>query len=687
MSFGAVAGVLLLLLVPGVPACLALHRPGRISVVSRLALAPVLGAALAGGVAFVLALAGLLGRTQFLVLMGLASVALTVWVSRRDGLRAHWRADVAEARADPWPILLGFAVVAGIAIVRLSFTPEIHFSAASAWRYWADAVEVADAGGIPEASLQYGIPLVPTVSKAFLNALNAAASYVIGRDALPALGALLWVGSVGLAGVLWALGRELGLRLTAPLLPVLVVANRELLNPETTTDLDAYRAETFGRMLALGGLVLVIRALRDRRGWTDALAGGALVGVAVGMHLVPAIVAALIAAGFGAASLLRDPARRAGLTRGLAAAGVAGAVAGAILLLPEGDVGLSGVRGDDVYARFGASFDPTLFVNAGVAPEVQAAEGPRDWSLSPGDAYQAFVATSIGESSGQGLRPSEPSEVVDPLGVAMASIGVVLAGLGLAWFPRTVRPAALVPVVLAAGLVGLTWWFSQRSDLFIPAKFGLRRLYDYSAVPLVIGGLIVVELVVVFAGRVRRWATTALAVALVVGLSAWLLPDARLRPSRVEAVRPLIQEMRWAAQHLPCDALILSNQHTEGFFQAGLGRAALLEGATPYLRPKVLDHAIDLFLRARAFFRDPSAATFLSGWPITHVVVIRGGGLGYSAVVGKTDVAALDRLSFLRLEHATDAVRIYSVQLPGTGGPGVRAEAYPGYHCARDPAF
>ena len=263
MSVGAVLGVALLLLVPGIPASLALARPGRLDTVTRLALAPVLGSVLVAFVAFMLTVPGMLHPATFFPGLGLVTAALSYLVIRRDGgFLRHIRTDIANRQGDPWPVVLGLAVVVAVAVVRWSFAPDVHFSAASGWRYWADAVEIADAGRVPPASLQYGTDLVPTVSKVFLNALNAGASFVIGRSALPALGALLFVGSVGFAGVLWSLGRELGLRWTAPLLPLLMVANRRWLGTEITTDLDAYRAETFGRLLAFGALALSAHAVQ-----------------------------------------------------------------------------------------------------------------------------------------------------------------------------------------------------------------------------------------------------------------------------------------------------------------------------------------------------------------------------------------------------------------------------------------
>ncbi|MCA1726338.1 MAG: hypothetical protein LC722_01385 [Actinobacteria bacterium] len=627
MSVAAVLGILAVLMVPGLPASLWVAPPGRLDPVTRVALVPVLGAVVAGGVAFILTVAGSLWAPAFMAGVLAASVALGLVVARRAGWRTHARSFAAQVRADPWPIALGALVLLGIAAVRWSFTPDVHFSAASAWRYWADAIEIADAHRVPAHSLQYGMPLVPTVSKVFLNALNAAFSFVAGRDALPALGALLWLGSVGLAAALWSVGRELGLRWTAPILALLLVANRTLLNPEITTDLDAYRAETFGRLIAFGGLALAVHA-----------------------------------------------------------AGVAALMFATLLAAPRGDVGLTGARGDDVYARFGAGFDPTLFVNSGATPADQRARGPRDWSLTIGRATRAFVASVAGQKSTEGLRPHPPAPWLGGLEVALAGGFAAVAMVMLVWFPRPLRPLGLMAAGLAAVLVALTWWFSQRSRLFIPANFGLRRLYDYTALPVVLAGLGLAEGALLLLRRAHRWAPQVVATVLVVLTAAWLLPSARLQSARVRRALPIVEPMRWLAENVACDARILANQHSEGFFEAGLGRAGLLEGMTPYLRPDVLETTIPLFLDTRAFFAAPRRE-LLDRLGVTHLVTIRGAGIGYQAMIPKTDLEALDRAPFLRLLHSTPAVHIYQVVNPvEMGGPSEAAE-FPGYRCARVPAF
>ena len=142
----------------------------------------------------------------------------------------------------------GAIVFLAIAIVRLRSSPLLNFEMFGPWRYWADGLEIADAGRVPAETLQWGSTWTPTVSKVVLNSYHAALSYAIGRAPLPAMGALLWLASTGLAAGLWALGRELGLRRLAPLLPLLTLV---VLDDELHRNLDVYTAENVGRRVAV----------------------------------------------------------------------------------------------------------------------------------------------------------------------------------------------------------------------------------------------------------------------------------------------------------------------------------------------------------------------------------------------------------------------------------------------------
>jgi hypothetical protein len=250
-----------LVLVPGTGAMLAVYPPGRAGLATRIALAFALGYAVAGLTATALVIGHVLSHTSFV--LALLAVALALWGAglRRGRPGEHLRSIREELSEDRIAIAAGLLVLVAIAVVRLRSSPLLDFQMFGPWRYWADGLELADAGKVPGESLQWGALYTPAISKLVLNSFHAGSSYLLGRSPLPAMGALLWVASTGLAAGLWALGRELGMRVLSPLLPLLTLA---ILNDELRRNLDVYTAENVGRMVAVCGLVVGARGRPDR---------------------------------------------------------------------------------------------------------------------------------------------------------------------------------------------------------------------------------------------------------------------------------------------------------------------------------------------------------------------------------------------------------------------------------------
>ena len=675
----AVATVLiaLIILVPGSGATLAVYPPGKLGVVTRAALCFGLGCVVSGGVAFVLAIAHVLGASSFFISLAVVTVGLWALALRRGRLREHGRAIRAEWRDDPWPLAAGLLVLLGFAVVRLTFSPLLHMQTSTAWRYWADAVEIAEAGKIPSRVLQYGMVSPSVVNKVYLNTLNAGISYAIGKEPLPAMAALNWVGSVGLVLALWSLGRELGLRFTAAVLPILLLSNLFVLNTELTADLTTYKAETFSRLVAFLGAAMAVRAFRSRRWWKDTLVAGLLLGVAAGIHIIPVIIAVAMVAVYAIARLLADRDLKRTLQVTLAAAGVTLAVGAAILVPPHGDIGLRGAAAPGGYDVFAEGFDPTLYLNGGVVPG-QKVVGPRTFYLSPGRALHRYADSAIGSPPGARLvkRLWVPGLV---LGGLFAAVAILL------WFPNELKPVGLTAWGLGAAIVMLTWLFSLRYHLYIPAWFGVRRLFDYSSIPLVLIALVLAEGALLIIGRVRPWLAPVAGSIIVLVLAAALLIDGRAKSPDPPAVA-LVAGFDWIREHTPCDARFLPNAHSEGVFEALTGRVAVLEGATPFLRPSILQPIVRLLLQARGFFQDPrSHETFLRAQGIDYVVVLTGGHVGYRESIGTTDTVALARLPSLLRVFANDGMTIYRVASGGGVGRGPYRAAYPGYDCRRAP--
>jgi hypothetical protein len=667
----------LIILVPGTGASLAVYRPGEIGVVTRGALCIGLGCVVSGGVAFVLAIAHVLGPVTIFATLAIATVGLWTLAVRRGGPRAHAREIGAEWRGDRWALGAGLLVLVAFAVVRLTFSPLLHMQTSTAWRYWADAIEIADAGRIPSHVLQYGAVFPSVVNKVYLNTLNAGMSYAIGTEPLPAMAALQWIGSVGVGLALWSFGRELGLRFTAALLPVVLLSNRFVFNPELTTDLTTYKAETFSRLAAFLGAAIAVRAFRSRHGWRDAVLAGGLFGVATGIHIIPVIIAVAAVGAYAVARLLTNRDLKGTLRVALAAGGVTLAVGAAILILPHGDVGLRGAAAPGGYDGFAEGFDPTLYLNGGVVPG-QRAVGPRTFYLPPGRALDKYVRSAV-------RSPRSPS-IIKRIWVPGLVLGGLIAAVAmLLWFPRDLSPVGLAAWGLGAAIVALTWLFSLRYHLYIPAWFGIRRLFDYSSIPFVLLGLALLEGALFASRRLRPWIAPVAGSVVVLLVAAVLLADGRARSPDPRAVA-LAQGFEWIREHTPCDARLLPNVHSEGVFEALTGRVAVLEGATPFLRPVILEPIVRLLLQARDFFHDPEGHdAFLAAQRVDFVVLLAAGHVGYREPIGTPDGAAIARLPSLRQVFTNEGMTIYRVTSSRAPGRWPDPAAYPGYDCRRSP--
>ena len=472
LDAGALLIASLIVLIPGIGASLALHRPGEASVATRIALSFGLGYATVALTGVVLEVLHVLSEGSFVVLLAAVTIAMWVTAVRRGGLRAHGSALAAELREERWLVLSGLAMLAGFAVMRLQFSPLINFSMFGPWRYWADGLEIADAGRVPQLTLQWGATYTPTVSKVILNSYHAGLSYLIGSAPLPAMGALLWVAAVGFAAALWSLGRELGLRYTAALVPPLVLV---LFDNELHRDLDVYTAENVGRMAAVCALALGVRTLRSRGGRAETIATGVLFAVAAGSHGIPAFVMLLGLGCYAVALMLVEPDRRGVVLRVGAVLAVTLLVWGASLGLSGGDVGFQGAKGSNRYAAFGAGVDPTASLFTGEL--VTRAPDSDHWYISPEHLLRGFVASSI-------TRPASDLWLVAiPLGTLLVAIAM------LVWFPDELRPLGLAVWLLGAVLVAVALLFSYRYSTYIPGTFGPHRLYDYACLLLTLVGL------------------------------------------------------------------------------------------------------------------------------------------------------------------------------------------------------
>jgi hypothetical protein len=665
-ALGTAAG---LVLVPGMGAMLALYPPGRAGIATRIALAFALGYATVGLTVTALVIVHLLSHAAFLV--ALTAVTLALWGAalRRGRPGEHLTALRVEWAGDRVALAAGLLVLVAIAVVRLRSSPLLDFQMFGPWRYWADGLELADAGRVPGRSLQWGALYTPAISKLVLNSFHAGSSYLLGRSPLPAMGALLWVASTGLAAGLWALGRELGLRLLSPLLPLLTLA---LLNDELRRNLDVYTAENVGRMVAVCGLVVGVRALRDREGWIEPAVAALLFGAGFATHGVP-VVALMIALGwYGVGRLILDRGRGPIVAR-MAAIGVgAPAITVALLLSAGGTIGFQGASGSDRYASFGPGVDPTASLLSGAVEHSPTGH----WYIGPSGIGTDFLraVTTLD-------HPPRLLLWIIPVAVVVAAIAIVRR------LPSDLGAAAVMAAGLGVSLVGIALLFSYRYHTQIPGRFGVDREFDYLPLGAVVLVLVALEPAVAWLGRRRAWAPVAV-VALVVALPAAAV-GATVGPARTgyrtNGERAL-GILDWVSANVPCNARILPDRVTLGTFVAATGRVSVVEGMGPYLRPDMLHPVLDRVLAAHRFFKDPARGrAFLRREGVDYVIVVKGVRIG--SMVGTlesgVDPTAFAGVRFLRPVLTSADVDVYRVRDPaGRSGFPDPAE-HPGFTCTR----
>ena len=674
MSPAALGTALGLVLVPGTGAMLALYPPARAGLATRIALAFGLGYATVGLTATALAIGHVLSRTWFI--LALLAVTLALWgvAERRGRPGEHLKAVREELAEDRVALAAGLIVLLAIAVVRLRSSPLLDFQMFGPWRYWADGLELADAGQVPSQSLQWGALYTPAISKLVLNSFHAGSSYLLGRSPLPAMGALLWVASTGFAAGLWALGRELGLRVLAPLLPLLTLT---LLNDELRRNLDVYTAENVGRMVAVCGLVAGVRALRDRDGWADPAVAALLFGAGFATHGVP-VVALMIALGwYGVARLFQQWDRGPVLGRMVAIALGAPAITVALLLSAGGTIGFQGASGSDRYRSFGAGVDPTASLLSGTLQHSPVGAG--HWYVGPSGIGTYFLraVTTLDD-------PPRVLLWLIPVAVLVAAIAM------LRWLPADLGAAAVMAAGLGVSLVGIAFLFSYRYRTQIPGRFGIDREFDYLPLAAVVLVLLALEPAAAWVGRRRAWAPVAVA-ALVIGLPA-VAVGATVGPARSsyrQNGERALAILDWVAANTPCDARILPDRVTLGTFVAATGRVSVVEGMGPYLRPDMLHPVLNQVLRAHRFFQDPDAGLpFLRRQGVDYVIVVKGVRIG--SMVGTLDTgvdpAAFADVRFLRQVHTSPDADVYRVR-----GSGLRARVFPdpgdapGFTCLRGP--
>ena len=664
-SYALLGLVAVVLAVPGIAASMVVFPRGEASILTQLAAVFGLGYAVSAGCAFLLAATQAFHLALFIAVWLAVSAALWVTALRRGSFRDRARALREDFVANRFPLLLGALVLAVMLILHFRF---LHLLGASRYVYYQGGMQIANTGGVPSSSLEYGQSWPPATDKIVLDAFTGVL-VMLNPNVAIGPGVLLWTSILGSALGLWATAWELGLRRTSVLLPLLVVNNQVLGNianifhwtqvlharhVRVSTDFAEYRAEDFGRAVAYCALALGIYAIRKRK-WGPALAAGVVLAAASGTHLIPVAVVGLVLCLVGVAELLRAKGKTARLIvlRQCAVLGSAFAVLALVIrLFAGGTLGLGGASNPSAYTALHLRFDPTAYLFSGsFVPWGPGPAGGGHWYVFPWRVVDDIMG---------GADIHWPAWALWLLFAAVLVAAVLL----FLYADGDLRITGIVGGGLLAGLIGTALIFSYHfPHVYVDGTFGERRLQDFSILGLLIVALGVLEALLGYLARRQPNASLAAAAAIIVVLSLLVLPASAASGQLGKVSRERTSVINWLRLNTPCNARFLVNQRTEGAFTALTGRYALLEGMGPFLRVNTLPHVISLFLAARQFFEHPlSHEAFLRQYGISYVVVTGQNQLfGYTGETGKVN-PDIHTAPFLRPVHTRGYVTVYQVQ-------------------------
>lgn len=664
---------------PGAALSVAVFGPGRLPLVTRLALVLPMGYAVVALLSMALALPGVLTLPTLLVGYVLTTVAGFVFAARRRSLAGQPAALRREARAEPVALALAAVVLAGFFAAILTVSPLLALADYTPLRYWADGLEVAAAGGLTDTSMQWGQLLPTASSKVALNAFDGSMSLLLGRGPLGPMAVMLAVAASAVAMAALGLARELGLTVTAPLLPLLLFANLRIGDPELTLDVHFYRAETWGRVAAFGAAALAVRALRAPKGerrLAEALVAGGLLGVGAATHLVPTAVVCGFLLLYGGVHAAFEHRLLPTLRTGGAVAATALAMGGSLLVLAPGDAGLRGPgdpgRYTEIAQRLGlpADFDPTMLLARGlVEPRAPRGGGSYD---APSETVARFTANVVGAEG----RPGPPPWVV--LAAAAAIVALVVVGGA-----PDLRTLGIVAASFGLALVAVALAFSFRYDLYALARFGERRLFDYSALAawLLVLALVetglrrlpgVLERCAVRRPAIRANAPQWVGAVLFLVLAAVLVPQSLRATPREDRGADVLPVLDWIERNVPCDGRVLADRRTLATFEAITGRVGVLEGMGPYFRTDVLEIALARILEAQGVLSEPRRLEpYLERNDVAAVVLTAAGQplLGGAHRLRDVPSSRFDSLPFLERVLETDTAILYRVRTFDGGSP------------------
>jgi hypothetical protein len=595
-------------------------------------LAGVFGVGLLAATAtsLVLATVGALHQGSLIVgLLGVGLAPLAIASTRRGGRLALQQLKRTRFRSI-------VVAISGLVIVVLSIVVPSHVAiegwlptGSTTWYYAHLSVAVSQSGGFPPVIQEWGSERAFQTDYAAFTAFVAAMFQVLPDNLLLRMETvrLMVLSLAGLAAVLmfrrW-LSTSLAVLAAIALLGTLRMEQRFL----------ALRPEAFAFALTLLAVWCFDRALVERSRMMVVLAAGALSCVLLA-HAEVFLVSLPLVAGVAVARMVGPRVA----PRGHARAILAKQVVRSSVLASVVVIGSLAAGGLVNYLLTGY---PRLLGYAGATgsmdevPPIAPDRIPAGWILTGDPTWDFAVAAAQPNAMGD----APPTEFTDPLLLPRA-IGhiwplldantvpgrVALAGLillpMLSWpvLDWRRRRGLIVALVFGVGLLAGSWLLFARSETYVPARTGGRRLMPYELLVPVMSLLLLVWLVDRWV--VRRWHLREGALAghrsrailrgtvgliLVLGLVN-ISPAANDPGDRASLSSAGWQAFVWIRENLRPGSRILVNAYTDGSVGLLSGGVGVIDGRAVYLEdPEFLGEATSLVLGARSFFQAPQSS-------------------------------------------------------------------------------
>ncbi len=530
-------GFAILVIPPGM-SWAALVAPGTPSGIARVGLMAATGLMLSTIIATILAAFDVLNGATILVSTAVVTLAPMLGNRSRRGLRPRLRRQVVIATG------VGIAIGLVVIVARSHLRIDSWLSAGTTSWYYAHLTEaVRAAGGFPVSLPEWGGLRPFQTDYAPFTAQSAAAFALMPGD----LSVRMEVYRLGLMAFAFV-GSALLFRRWVSSWTAILAATILMGTVRLDDRFLAFRPEPFAFTLALFALWLVDRAaceLSAKLAFVAAIAMSLVLlsHAEVFVVMLPAVVAIALVRG-----PLPSAAARFGLgvrsaRRGLARIGVVGgAVLGAVLIGSLANVAIAGEARLLGYATGGHDLSNV--------PPVPVERIPPNWPLTGDPTWDFNVAAA---QPGQ-LGAAPPTSFTDPRVLPRTTLNIwpalngtttagrfalillVLTPLAMwRWLDARRRQLVVIWLIFGVGLFIGSWLLFERSDTYVPARAGGRRLMRYELMVPVMAAVIAAWMVdrrVLAAALRSRFPGWAGAIRAAVGPS-WRSPSSRCLRSRL----------------------------------------------------------------------------------------------------------------------------------------------------------